>query len=252
MQVKIKVTELYKSFANQEILSGVSFHAAKGDVVALLGASGSGKSTLLRCINLLTPPDAGTIEIDQQRFIFSGPDKSKLSQKQITQLRIRIGMVFQQFNLWPHKTVLDNLIEAPIHVLKQDKAEAIAQAKILLDKVGLSSKINQYPDQLSGGQQQRAAIARALMMKPEIMLFDEPTSSLDPEMVAEVLNVMQTLAADGMTMIVATHELGFARNVASKVIFLEQGKILEQGSAQDMFHKPQTDRLRRFLEAVQH
>jgi len=249
---KISVQDLHKSFGEQRILSGVSFTANTGDVVALMGSSGSGKSTLLRCINLLTPPDVGVIKIDHQVLEF-GPQTSKtLTQKEITQLRIKIGMVFQQFNLWAHKTVIENLIEAPTQVLKQPEALALQQAKALLEKVGLQNKQHQYPGQLSGGQQQRAAIARALMMKPEIMLFDEPTSSLDPEMVGEVLSVMQSLAADGMTMLVATHELGFARNVATQAIFLDQGVIIEHGSAREMFSQPKTERFKRFIEAVQH
>lgn len=217
-----------------------------------MGSSGSGKSTLLRCINLLTTPDAGVIQIDKQILAFEPGKSHPLSHKEITKLRIKIGMVFQQFNLWAHKTVMENLIEAPVHVLKQPKNLALEQAEALLEKVGLTDKKNQYPVQLSGGQQQRAAIARALMMKPEIMLFDEPTSALDPEMVGEVLNVMQSLAAEGMTMLVATHELGFARNVACQAIFLDQGIIVEHGVAKEMFKNPQTSRFARFLEAVQH
>jgi octopine/nopaline transport system ATP-binding protein len=252
MADKVTVQGLYKSFGDHPVLQGVSFAAKTGDVVALMGSSGSGKSTLLRCINLLTLPDAGTIQIDKQVFPFNPEHHHDVSQKQIRQLRVKIGMVFQQFNLWAHMTVLQNLIEAPIRVLKQSRDAAIQQAKMLLEKVGLSNKQDQYPDQLSGGQQQRAAIARALMMKPEIMLFDEPTSALDPEMVGEVLNVMQSLAAEGMTMLVATHELNFARHVATQAIFLDQGVIVEEGSAAEMFKEPKTERFRRFLKAVQH
>ncbi len=252
MPQKIKVQGLNKSFGGNHILRGVAFTANAGDVVALMGSSGSGKSTLLRCINLLTTPDSGTLQIDHQLLVFDPAQPHPLSNKEIRQLRVKIGIVFQQFNLWAHRTVLENLLEAPIHVLKQPKALAIEQALDLLAKVGLSEKKDHYPIQLSGGQQQRAAIARALMMKPEIMLFDEPTSALDPEMVGEVLNVMQTLAAEGMTMLVATHELGFARNVASQAIFLDQGIIIEQGMAKEMFNKPQTSRFQRFLEAVQY
>lgn len=251
MTDKIVIKELYKSFADHAVLRGVSFRAAPQDVVALMGTSGSGKSTLLRCINLLTTPDSGVIQIDQLRLQFDPKAPHPLSQKQIAQLRTRVGMVFQQFNLWAHKTVLQNLIEAPVHVLKQPKAMAIEQAQVLLKKVGLEAKQHQYPVQLSGGQQQRAAIARALMMKPDVMLFDEPTSALDPEMVGEVLNVMQSLAAEGMTMLVATHELGFARNVATRAIFLDQGVIVEEGNAKEMFKQPQTRRFEQFLEAVQ-
>lgn len=252
MQPKIVVQGLHKSFKEHAVLQGVSFTAQTGDVVALMGSSGSGKSTLLRCINLLTIPDTGIIEIDNQLLAFEPNKPLPLSNKQITQLRTKVGMVFQQFNLWAHKTVMENLIEAPIHVLKQSKAEATAKAEELLRKVGLEVKKNHYPVQLSGGQQQRAAIARALMMKPEIMLFDEPTSALDPEMVGEVLTVMQTLANEGMTMLVASHELGFARNVANQAIFLDQGVIVEHGVAKEMFNNPQTSRFNRFLKAVQH
>lgn len=249
---KLQIINLHKSFHDHAVLKGVSFTAEKGDVVALMGSSGSGKSTLLRCINLLTIPDDGTIHIDHQIINFNAADRSKLSNHQIARLRKKIGMVFQQFNLWAHMTVLENLIEAPIHVLKQQKDETIAEAKILLNKVGLSDKLDKYPGQLSGGQQQRAAIARALMMKPEIMLFDEPTSALDPEMVGEVLNVMQQLATEGMTMLVSTHELGFARRVANRSIFLDAGMIAEQGDTASMFSNPTSARFRKFLEAMQH
>lgn len=252
MQAKITVQDICKAYGEHCILSGVSFSAKKGDVVALLGSSGSGKSTLLRCINMLTLPDSGSLQIDQQLILFEPGAKLPLSQNQLIQLRARVGMVFQQFNLWPHRTVLQNLLEAPVHVLKQKKAEAEEQAHILLKKVGLDKKIHQYPGQLSGGQQQRAAIARALMMKPDILLFDEPTSSLDPEMVNEVLTVMQSLALEGMTMIVATHEMSFAKNVASKVIFLDHGVIVEEGVACDVFIRPKTERFKKFLEAVPH
>ena len=248
---KIQINQLKKSFGNLEILKGVTFSAEKGDVIALMGGSGSGKSTLLRCINLLTVPDSGTIIIDDKQMQF-GKDQTSLSNQDIVNLRKKIGMVFQQFNLWAHMTLLENLIEAPIHVLKQNKAETIAEAEKLLTKVGLTGKLDQYPSQLSGGQQQRAAIARALMMRPDIMLFDEPTSALDPEKVGEVLAVMQQLASEGMTMIVATHELGFARRVASKSIFLENGVIVEQGDTSAMFGQPKTERFKQFLKAMEH
>lgn len=248
---KLQIQNLHKSFHDHPVLQGVSFTANKGDVVALMGSSGSGKSTLLRCINMLTVPDAGIIQIDHQVIHFN-EGKTQLSNKEIAQLRKKVGMVFQQFNLWAHMTVLENLIEAPIHVLKQNKEKTIEEAKLLLEKVGLSSKLNRYPAQLSGGQQQRAAIARSLMMRPEIMLFDEPTSALDPEMVGEVLNVMQQLATEGMTMLVATHELGFAKRVANQSIFLDAGKIVEQGETQTMFSHSTSSRFRRFLEHIQH
>jgi ABC-type histidine transport system ATPase subunit len=249
---KLQVSQLHKAFKGNVILQGVSFSASKGDVIALMGSSGSGKSTLLRCINLLTVPDAGIVQIDNQVITFDEKEKTVLTHKQISALRQKIGMVFQQFNLWAHMTLLENLIEAPIHVLKQDKTATIAEAKKLLDKVGLADRLDHYPVQLSGGQQQRAAIARALMMKPEIMLFDEPTSALDPEMVNEVLLVMQQLAKEGMTMLVATHELGFARRVATQSIFLDGGRIVEQGETLSMFSHPQTERFKKFLQAMQH
>lgn len=250
----IIVNDLHKSFHQHPVLRGVSFEANKGEVFALMGSSGSGKSTLLRCINLLVTPDAGTIEVDNQVFRFGQAHAlaKNLSNKNIAGLRKKIGMVFQQFNLWAHMTVLQNLIEAPLHVLKKDKQETIHEATLLLKKVGLVDKINRYPSQLSGGQQQRAAIARALMMKPEIMLFDEPTSALDPETVSEVLNVMQQLATEGMTMLVATHELGFARQVATHCLFLDEGKIVEAGETAFMFANPQSAKFRRFLQALQH
>jgi ABC-type histidine transport system ATPase subunit len=250
--IKLQAQNLFKAFNRHSVLCGVSFSANKGDVIALMGSSGSGKSTLLRCINLLTVPDEGVIQIDHLVMQFGDHDKTELSNKEIAHLRKKVGMVFQQFNLWAHMTVLENLIEAPIHVLKKNKKETLAEAKILLEKVGLVDKMHRYPVQLSGGQQQRAAIARALMMKPEIMLFDEPTSALDPEKVGEVLNVMQQLAIEGMTMLVATHELGFARRVANKSIFLDDGKIVEQGETLSMFNHPQSLRFKQFLEAMQH
>jgi len=249
---KLQISNIHKAFNGQEILKGVSFSAKKGDVIALMGSSGSGKSTLLRCINLLTVPDDGTIQIDKQVMHFNQHDKTHLTHQEIAVLRRKVGMVFQQFNLWAHMTVLENLIEAPVHVLKQDKKTTILEAKKILQKVGLADKLESYPGQLSGGQQQRAAIARALMMKPEIMLFDEPTSALDPEMVGEVLAVMQQLAKEGMTMLVATHELGFARRVANQSIFLDGGTIIEQGDTAAMFSHPQTERFKKFLAAIQH
>ncbi|MDF3054466.1 MAG: occP [Gammaproteobacteria bacterium] len=251
MNHKISVQGLHKSFGQDHILRGISFSANKGDVIALMGSSGSGKSTLLRCINLLTTPDHGTIQIDHQILTFDKQHPQTLSQKDIVKLRIKVGMVFQQFNLWAHKTVLENLIEAPMHVLKKSKVDAVLQAQGLLERVGLTDRKSQYPAQLSGGQQQRAAIARALMMEPDVMLFDEPTSALDPEMVTEVLNVIQSLAATGITMLVSTHELGFAHNATNKAIFLDKGVIAEQGDTKEMFAHPQTQRFQEFLKAVQ-
>lgn len=247
----IIISDLYKSFGEHEVLKGVSLQAAQGEVVALLGSSGSGKSTLLRCVNQLAIPDKGTIQIGEEVMEF-GSKKKSISHKKITQIRTKVGMVFQQFNLWAHLTVLENLIEAPLHVLKLSRADAIARAETLLKKVGIINKQHQYPTQLSGGQQQRAAIARALMMKPEAMLFDEPTSALDPEMVGEVLQVVKSLAAEGMTMLIASHEIAFVRDVATQVIFLDDGKILEQGTVTEVFGQPKTDRFRKFLESVRH
>lgn len=248
----MSVTGLEKAFAEQPVLRDINFTAKQGDVIVLLGSSGSGKSTLLRCLNLLETPDKGVIQIDDLKFNYGVNNVIAPSVKDIIKLRTRVGMVFQQFNLWPHMTVLENLLEAPIHVLKQSKAEALHDAEVLLNKVGMLVKKDVYPAQLSGGQQQRVAIARALMMKPEVMLFDEPTSALDPEMVGEVLKVMQALAAEGMTMIIATHEIGFAREVASLAIFLEHGTILEQGSAKTILTTPTTERLKQFLQSVYH
>ena len=245
------IQNLHKSFQQQTILEGVSFTAKQGEVVALLGSSGSGKSTLLRCINLLTRPDNGSIQVNQQVMEF-GPGQPPLSEKQMIALRQRVGMVFQQFNLWAHMTVMENLIEAPVYVLKQNKQTAMAEAALLLAKVGLDGKADVYPNQLSGGQQQRVAIARALMMRPEIMLFDEPTSALDPETAWEVLQTMQRLATDGMTMVIATHELNFAKRIANQTIFLDNGKLIEQGETSSLFTFPRSEKFQRFLEVMQH
>lgn len=246
--MNLTLQNIHKSFKNNAILKGVSLTTQSGDVIALLGSSGSGKSTLLRCINLLTTPDEGCIQWGDQTLTFR-EGRLPLNPKDLAAWRCHIGMVFQQFNLWSHLTLLQNLIEAPMHVLRQSREHAIEKAMVLLDKVGLRDRANHYPDQLSGGQQQRGAIARALMMEPELMLFDEPTSALDPESVRDVLAVIKQLAADGMTMLIATHEMSFAKRVASRVVFLHQGVILEEGSADTIFNAPKTDRLRQFLEA---
>jgi ABC-type histidine transport system ATPase subunit len=245
----IRIDNLYKSFGTHKVLQGISLEVAAGDVVVLMGSSGSGKSTLLRCLNQLELPDSGTVQIGDEKMEF-GNGKKALNHKKITKMRTKVGMVFQQFNLWAHLTALENLTVAPMHVLKKSKEQVMLRAQILLKKVGLVDKQSQYPAQLSGGQQQRVAIARALMMQPEVMLFDEPTSALDPEMVGEVLQVMRSLAAEGMTMLVASHEMGFARDVADQAIFLHEGKILEQGKAKDIFAQPKTERLQKFLESV--
>ena len=241
--------DIYKRFGSLEVLKGISLTANEQDVIALLGSSGSGKSTFLRCINLLEIPDAGNIyvhgELIQMKDVRRG--RMPADRKQVQRIRSQLAMVFQQFNLWSHMTILENVIEAPIHVLKQPKKEAIARGAAYLDKVGIADKRDFYPSQLSGGQQQRAAIARALAMEPKVMLFDEPTSSLDPELVGEVLRVMRELAADGRTMIVVTHEMGFAREVSSKVVFLHEGRVEEAGTPQQVFDNPVSERCRQFL-----
>ncbi|GHC21740.1 histidine/lysine/arginine/ornithine ABC transporter ATP-binding protein HisP [Gemmobacter nanjingensis] len=245
----IRIEGLHKSFGQLEVLKGVSLAAREGDVVAVIGGSGSGKSTMLRCINFLETPSAGKIIIGNEAVAMR-PDGSPADRKQIERLRQSLGMVFQQFNLWSHRTILENLIEVPVHVLGVPKAEAIARAERLLARVGLSAKANVYPAFLSGGQQQRAAIARALCMEPRAMLFDEPTSALDPELVGEVLAVIRDLAAEGRTMILVTHEMKFAREVASHVVFLHNGLIEEEGPPEQLFGAPRSERLQQFLKSV--
>lgn len=244
---KIEVKHLQKQFQGHQILTDVSFSARSGEVVALLGGSGAGKSTLLRCLNLLEQPDSGFMNINGLTLEFPA---AKISRQELISLRAKVGMVFQQFHLWPHLSILDNLIEAPLHALKQSKGELIEQAESLLNDVGILAKKNQFPGQLSGGQQQRAAIARALMMKPEVMLFDEPTSALDPQTVMALIRLVQSLAEKGMTIIVATHEMKFARELAHKTIFLQAGEILETGDTQHMFSLPKTDLFRQFIASV--
>lgn len=245
----IRIDDLRKSFGTVEVLRGVSLRACEGDVVAIIGGSGSGKSTLLRCINFLETPTSGRIVIGGEEIVLR-PDGTPASRRQIEQARRRLGMVFQQFNLWSHKTVLENLTEVPVHVLGVPRAEAAARAMALLARVGLAEKAGAYPAYLSGGQQQRAAIARALAIEPRAMLFDEPTSALDPELVGEVLNVIRDLAAEGRTMILVTHEMKFAREVASHVIYLHNGLIEEQGPPAALFGAPRSDRLKKFLKSV--
>ncbi len=242
-----------KDFAGINVLRDVSLSARSGDVIALLGQSGSGKSTLLRCLNFLTMPDAGEIALEGNAISIETRKDGHLkrgSKQAIQELRTHAVMVFQQFNLWPHLTVLENVMEAPLYVLKRPKDEVRQEAQALLEQVGLSDKHHQYPSMLSGGQQQRAAIARALAMKPKVILFDEPTSALDPEMVGEVLQVMKELAKLGMTMIIATHEMGFAKEVATQVIFLDKGEIVEQGDPQTVFNTPKSQRFAQFIGAV--
>ncbi len=249
------VEDLHKRFGDLEVLKGVSVDAEVGDVVAMIGSSGSGKSTLLRCINLLETPDSGHVYVSGE-LIRMRPTKDGHAipedWKQVDRIRSTLGMVFQSFNLWSHMTVIENVIEAPVHVLKLPKKEAVERAEKLLAKVGIADKRNHYPSHLSGGQQQRAAIARALAMEPKVMLFDEPTSALDPELVGEVLRVMRQLAEEGRTMLVVTHEIGFAREVANKCIFLHQGKIEEQGNPKEVFANPRSDRLKQFLTTAHH
>ena len=249
------VEDMHKRFGELEVLKGVSLEAHEGDVIAILGSSGSGKSTMLRCINLLETPDSGRVYVAGE-LIKMKPTRdghaTPEDHKQVDRIRSELGMVFQSFNLWSHMTVLQNIIEAPIHVLKVTRAEAVARAEALLAKVGIADKRNHYPSHLSGGQQQRAAIARALAMEPKVMLFDEPTSALDPELVGEVLRVMRQLAEEGRTMLVVTHEIGFAREVANKFIYLHQGKIEEQGNPKEHFANPKSDRLKQFLTTAHH
>ena len=245
----IEAIDIHKSFGDVEVLKGISMTAHKGDVVSIVGSSGSGKSTFLRCLNFLEMPDYGEVRVAGEIVhIESGRGGAReVNRKQIQRVRSRLAMVFQNFNLWAHMTVLQNLIEAPVQVLKLPKKEAIERAEALLHKVGLYERRDYFPAHLSGGQQQRVAIARALAMEPDALLFDEPTSALDPELVGDVLRLMQDLAAEGRTMIVVTHEMGFAREVSSQVIFLHQGVIEEQGSPEQVFFHTQSERCRQFL-----
>jgi octopine/nopaline transport system ATP-binding protein len=249
----VLVEDLHKAFGSLEVLKGVSLAAREGDVVSLIGASGSGKSTFLRCINFLELPSRGRVVITGEEVTLKPGFDGNLhptDARQIERLRTKLGMVFQSFNLWQHMTVLQNVIEAPVHVLKLSKAEAIARAEALLQKVGLYEKRDQYPAFLSGGQQQRAAIARALAMEPKVMLFDEPTSALDPELVGEVLKVIRDLAHEGRTMILVTHEMKFARDVSSHVIYLHQGLIEEEGPPSQVFGSPHSERCKQFVSGL--
>lgn len=246
------VNDLHKTFDKEEVLRGVSLAAHEGDVLSIIGASGSGKSTFLRCINLLEQPDSGEIRIGGEEISFTTRKGKRVpaDRKQVQRLRSRLGMVFQSFNLWSHMTVKQNVMEVPVHVLGVSKAEAAERAERDLQRVGLWEKREQYPAYLSGGQQQRAAIARALAIDPRVMLFDEPTSALDPELVGEVLKVIQDLANEGRTMILVTHEMKFARDVSSQVIFLHQGKVEELGTPQQVFYEPVSDRCRAFVSSI--
>ena len=244
----IKLENLEKHFGELQVLKDVSLNIRPKEVVVIFGRSGSGKSTLLRCVNFLEEPSGGCIEVDGIRIESGHPTRAR--RETIRKIRMKAGMVFQEFNLFPHLTVMENLIEAPVTVKGESKKEATERGKELLDKVGLSEKAEQYPIRLSGGQKQRVAIARALNMRPKIMLFDEPTSALDPELIGEVLTVMKTLAEEGMTMMVVSHEMGFAREVADRMCFFDEGIILEEGPPDQMIKSPRHERTQRFLEAV--
>jgi len=242
LRAPLVVEGLHKSFGELEVLRGIDLEVAEHEVVCVIGASGSGKSTLLRCINLLEPIDAGRITVAGEEITAHGVDPDRI--------RRRIGIVFQAFNLFPHMSVIDNVTLAPRQVLRRSPSEAAGQATALLERFGLADKRLDFPERLSGGQQQRVAIVRALAMQPDLMLLDEVTSALDPELIAEVLNVIRELAAEGMTMVIATHEMGFARDIASRVLFLDEGRILEQGPPEQIFREPTEVRTREFLQRI--
>jgi ABC-type polar amino acid transport system ATPase subunit len=249
-EAMVRLEGIHKRFGELEVLKGVDLHVAKGEVVCILGPSGSGKSTLLRCVNLLEPPEQGEIFLEGHD-ICKGPGSGTGEQSwELDFVRQRVGMVFQQFNLFPHKTVLENVTLAPRKVLGKSCAEGEENAKALLERVGLGDKFGQYPERLSGGQQQRVAIARALAMEPHVMLFDEVTSALDPELVKEVLDTMRELATEGMTMLVVTHEIGFAKEVGDQVVFMDGGVIVEQGKPTDVLDNPREERTKKFLGLV--
>lgn len=249
----LSVTNIHKSYGNNDVLRGVSLTANKGDVISVIGSSGSGKSTFLRCINLLEQPSSGSISLGDENLSLSPCKRNRneltaTCRKQLQRFRSRLGMVFQHFNLWSHMTALENICSPLIHVLKLSKSEAQERARVYLKKVGLDEQVeSKFPSQLSGGQQQRVAIARALALEPEVLLFDEPTSALDPELVGEVLRVMQALAEEGRTMIVVTHEMEFARNVSNHLVFLHQGLVEEEGDPTEVLSNPQSQRLTQFL-----
>ena len=252
MTAMVKAEQVCKSFGALQVLKGITLEVGKGQVLVMVGPSGSGKSTFLRCINHLEQVNAGRLYVDGELIGYRdrGNKLYEISPRDAAKQRRDIGMVFQHFNLFPHRTALENLIEAPIHVKGVKKKEAEARAKDLLDQVGMTEKATAYPAQLSGGQQQRVAIARALAMNPKLMLFDEPTSALDPELVGEVLEVMKKLAQEGMTMVVVTHEMGFAREVGDRVIFMDEGVIVEEGDPAQVLEAPKAERTRRFLSRV--
>lgn len=245
--------DIHKSFGENIVLKGISMAAGQQDVISIIGSSGSGKSTFLRCLNFLEVPDSGRVVIDGEEVNIRQDRSGKPiigNMRQIEKIRSRLGMVFQGFNLWSHMTVLENVMEGPLHVLKQSKNEVQDRANELLKKVGIAEKLSAYPSELSGGQQQRVAIARALCMEPKVLLFDEPTSALDPELVGEVLKVMRNLADDGCTMVVVTHEMGFAREVSSQVLFLHDGCIEEQNTPDELFDNPKSKRCQEFLSMI--
>jgi len=245
----LDIRDIHKQFGELEVLKGISLKANDHDVISILGSSGSGKSTFLRCINLLETPTSGEVLVEGESIKMKtgkhGPEAA--DRKQVERIRSQLAMVFQQFNLWAHMTVVQNVMEAPLHVLKLSKADARERARKYLEKVGMIDRMDFYPSQLSGGQQQRVAIARALAMEPKALLFDEPTSALDPELVNEVLKVMRALAVEGRTMLVVTHEMGFAREVSDRVIFLHQGRVEEKGTPQEVFNNPTSQRFKDFL-----
>ncbi|KAB0528446.1 ATP-binding cassette domain-containing protein [Pseudomonas brassicacearum] len=244
----LTVENIHKTYGNHKVLHGVSLSAKRGEVISIIGSSGSGKSTFLRCINFLEQPDSGRVSLDNLTIDVGAGKPIRPDRRALQGLRTRLAMVFQHFNLWAHMTVLENVSMAPVHALKVSKEEARTRAIAYLEKVGLDARFHDsYPAHLSGGQQQRVAIARALAVEPEVMLFDEPTSALDPELVGEVLKIMQELAQEGRTMIVVTHEMSFARNASTQVVFLHGGKIEEQGQPEQLFDNPQSTRLRQFL-----
>lgn len=245
----LTITDLRKSFGSLEVLRGISLAARQHDVISMLGSSGSGKSTLLRCVNLLETPTSGDITVHGELIRMKTHRGRRVAEdsRQVERIRAKLGMVFQQFNLWSHMTVLKNVIEAPVSVLKLPRKEAIERAESVLNRVGMRDRKDYYPSHLSGGQQQRVAIARALAMEPEVLLFDEPTSALDPELVGEVLKVIRSLAEEGRTMLVVTHEMGFAREVSNRVLFLHQGLVEEDGAPGEVFNQPKSERFRQFL-----
>ena len=248
--VALDIKNIRKTFGALEVLKGISLTAHEGDVISILGASGSGKSTFLRCINLLETPDSGEVSVSGEVIAMrkrKDGASEPVNMRQVERIRSQLGMVFQSFNLWSHLTILENLIEAPVHVQKRPRAEVVSEAEAMLEKVGIADKRNFYPSHLSGGQQQRAAIARALCMRPKVMLFDEPTSALDPELVGEVLKVMRALADEGRTMLVVTHEMSFARDVSSRVMFLHKGLVEAEGAPSELFGKSSSERFRQFI-----